>query len=36
MLKLLVVKTAEGERGAVLTSMPFIDPDKKIPRAALK
>ena len=32
----LVVETAEGDRGAVLTSMPFIDPDKKIPRAVLK
>ena len=32
----LVVETAEGDRAAVLTSMPFIDPDKKIPRAALK
>lgn len=32
----LVVETPEGERGLELTSMPFIDPDKKIPRASLR
>ena len=32
----LIVETAEGDRGVELTSMPFIDPDKKIPRAVLK
>ena len=31
----LVVETAEGVRGLTLTTMPFIDPDKKIPRARL-
>ena len=30
------VKTAEGLRPLTLTDMPFIDPDKKIPRAALR
>ena len=30
------VETAEGERNLTLTSMPFIDPDKEIPRKALR
>ncbi|MGC6412989.1 MAG: glycine cleavage T C-terminal barrel domain-containing protein [Candidatus Puniceispirillaceae bacterium] len=30
------VQTAEGLRPLTLTDMPFIDPDKKIPRAALR
>ncbi len=31
----LTVETAEGVRKLTLTTMPFIDPDKKIPRADL-
>ena len=32
----LNVETPEGVRGITVTSIPFIDPDKKIPRAALR
>ena len=32
----LQVETAEGRRDIILTSMPFIDPEKKIPRAPLR
>ena len=32
----LRVETAEGIREATLTSLPFVDPDKKIPRASLR
>ena len=31
----LRVETPEGARGLTLTTLPFVDPDKKIPRAAL-
>ncbi len=32
----LRVETAEGERDITITSLPFVDPDKKIPRAPLR
>jgi len=32
----LVVETPEGRRGLTLAEMPFIDPKKRIPRAALR
>ena len=32
----LQVETAEGLRNITLTSLPFVDPDKKIPRASLR
>ena len=32
----LRVETAEGERNITTTSLPFVDPDKKIPRASLR
>ena len=32
----LTVDTAEGRRNLEVTSMPFVDPEKKIPRAALR
>ena len=34
--KSLRVDTPEGERNITLTSLPFVDPDKKIPRASLR
>ena len=32
----LTVETAEGMRDIEITSLPFVDPDKKIPRASLR
>lgn len=32
----LRVETAEGVRNITITSLPFVDPDKKIPRASLR
>ena len=32
----LAVDTAEGRRDIEITSLPFVDPDKKIPRASLR
>ena len=32
----LRVETAEGLRNITITSLPFVDPDKKIPRASLR
>ena len=32
----LRVETAEGARNITITSLPFVDPDKKIPRASLR
>ena len=32
----LRVETAEGVREVTITSLPFVDPEKKIPRAALR
>ena len=32
----LTVATAEGERDLEVTTLPFVDPDKKIPRAPLR
>ena len=32
----LTVETPEGARGLELTAMPFIDPEKKIPRSPLR
>ena len=32
----LTVETAEGERQIEITNLPFVDPDKKIPRASLR
>ena len=30
------VETPEGERNITITSMPFVDPNKNIPRASLR